>query len=79
MAILDEQNGGRLLMAVQHKCGDEWKDGRARECGSPNHKHGDKPRIPFREGVKERRRADRQAGVIGQDRGSYINGGEGGF
>ena len=62
-----------------HKCGDDWVAGSSQHCDSPNHQKLDRQRIAFREGVKGRRKADRSQGVIGQDRGGYVDGGEGGY
>lgn len=67
-------------MARQHFCpdypdqsetSDGWRDGGVDQCSY----HGSKlsTLTPVRMGAGDRRKADKAAGVIGQDRGSYIN------
>lgn len=63
-------------MSSQHYCEDEWVGGTVKSC--PNHiKNRNKQ--PLRQGLKDRRKADAAAGVIGVDRTDtygYIDGGE---
>jgi hypothetical protein len=58
-------------MATSHLCGKTWEDGTVASC--PKHQKLDgKRRSVWGKGI--RRKMDREAGEIGQDRGGYING-----
>lgn len=63
-------------MATEHYCpehpdGKGWYEGHVTGC--PYHKHNrNAPRV--RMSGKDRAKADKRAGEIGQDRGGYING-----
>lgn len=59
-------------MAIEHHCTDgTWQAGPVAKC--PKHKKLDGRRANVWS-PKERRKMDREAGTIGQDRGGYING-----
>ena len=50
----------------------EWVEGTVSSC--PYHGHSGRRQKPVRWGRIARAKMDRQAGVVGQDRGGYING-----
>lgn len=56
-----------------HPDGRGWQPGGVAEC--PFHKsHSGQKQLGYRDGRKARAKADKQAGVIGDDRGGYISG-----
>lgn len=57
-------------MATSHYCGKVWEDGPVAKC--PKHQKLDGKRRSVW-GRKEKRKLDKAAGVVGQDRGGYIN------
>lgn len=59
-------------LCYDHPDGKQWIDGKASAC--PHHK-GDRPMQRVRMGRRERAALDKQAGVVGQDFGSHIGGG----
>lgn len=68
-------------MATSHLCikhpeyeegGDKWREGSVDSC--PYHGQRVVNMTKVRMSAKDRAKQDRQAGVVGQDRGGYING-----
>lgn len=63
-------------MGIAHHCEGAWKDGSVKSC--PLHEKN-RNKQPLRQGLKDRRKADAAAGVVGVDRTDtygYIDGGE---
>jgi len=56
---------GFTAMSVSHYCDDKWIDGTAARCDK-HESNPNRPRVIVRDGGK----ADREAGVIGEDSGS---------
>ncbi len=62
-------------MASEHMCGDEWAPGGVDHCKErQNHGMLVKNQTAVLYGRRIRAKADKAAGVVGQDRGGYING-----
>lgn len=58
-------------MATSHLCKDGWAAGPVSACSKHEKNY---KRKPVKMGQQSRRKADKAAGVVGQDRGGYING-----
>lgn len=68
-------------MATEHLClehpdldkdGERWRPGSVDGCAYHGQRSVNMPRV--RMSGRDRARADRRAGTVGQDRGGYING-----
>ena len=68
-------------MATQHLClehpereadGEKWRDGSVDSCSYHGQRVINQPKV--RMSGRDRARADKAAGTVGQDRGGYING-----
>lgn len=59
----------------QHYCGDSWRDGPVASC---DRHEKNLNRRAMRWGRKTRAKMDREAGVVGTDRGGFISGNDSG-
>ena len=63
-------------MSTQHYCDDTetWEPGTVRSCPNHGRQYTGKKQQGYRVNLKEKRAGDREAGVVGTDRGGYISG-----